>query len=336
MTKRFEPSRDREVLIALDVQTARRRRLGGRLGRTTTSRRCTSSRRRSPGRSRVRRVAFGIAGRGLHRRRDAHRAACRSRPRRARPSGCWTCWPGCPAHASMPFERLLVGRGPDGPVRDDGPGAHGARPAPVRPPRCGGSSERRRRRPGRVRARGGSRRRARAGRRVRGAPGHAGRALAHGRAPGDRAMSGLVALDPRRARAGRGGVVDRRDRGAVRGVRAPPADGRRAGDAPGRGRRAGLRPVPRAAARRAVAGGRRRPDGRLRHRRLAVVGGGSHRSQRGRRPRRIRREPRRLAGGGRLRAGHGVRPRSRSTRAGWGPCWRSVSPASPSPRSSVA
>ena len=93
VTKRFEPSRDREVLIALDVQIEPRAGLGhrvrGRRGRGAVRRR------------RVDRPDAGDRAGGVRARRGraspAPRAASptsRSRRPAARPSGCSTCWPG--------------------------------------------------------------------------------------------------------------------------------------------------------------------------------------------------------------------------------------------------
>ena len=106
VTKRFEPSRDREVLIALDVQTAEGAAWEA-AGLTTTLSRCTWSPRRSPGRSRWRRVAFGILAAGYTgaETRIASRAGLvRAGPggARARPARRLS------SHASTPFERLLV------------------------------------------------------------------------------------------------------------------------------------------------------------------------------------------------------------------------------------
>ena len=118
VVKRFEPSRDREVLIALDVQTAdgplwdaglaeRRRRVAVR-----------RSPGRSPGRSRSGASRSGLVAAATRAPRRGSRA-CRSRRRRARRSGSSTCSRGCRRHASAPFERLLGGRsrGPCGPGR---------------------------------------------------------------------------------------------------------------------------------------------------------------------------------------------------------------------------
>ena len=94
VTKRFEPSRDREVLIVLDVQTDARAGLGDRLRA-----------RRRRGAVRRRRVARPVAGAASGRRSGIAAAgftgaesALRPRPdlvvAAARPSGSSTCWPG--------------------------------------------------------------------------------------------------------------------------------------------------------------------------------------------------------------------------------------------------
>ena len=119
MTKRFEPSRDREVLIALDVQTVDGPAWEAGFGTTTTSSRCTWSPRRSPGRSALRRVAFGLMAAGYTgaETRIAQRAGLvGAGPGR---SGCSTCSPGCRPTRPTPFERLLrdASRGRSGPGR---------------------------------------------------------------------------------------------------------------------------------------------------------------------------------------------------------------------------
>ena len=99
-------------------------------------------------------------GRRLHGCRAAHRHPCPSHPRRARPSGCWTCWRACPGHASDAI-RAAPGRA----ARTVRSGTTvlvitARDPRPFVPALATAPGERRRRGPGGVRERGGSRRRA--------------------------------------------------------------------------------------------------------------------------------------------------------------------------------
>ena len=129
VTKRFEPSRDREVLIALDVQVAEGAAWEAGWGDDDVESLyvVAASLARSLA---LRRVAFGILAAG-YTGAETRIAACPSRPRRARRSGCSTCWRGCPRTRRCRSSGCWSWR-PGRPARDHGPGAHGAGPAPLR------------------------------------------------------------------------------------------------------------------------------------------------------------------------------------------------------------
>ena len=132
MTKRFEPSRDREVLIALDVQTVDGPAWEARPRRATRSSRCTSS----P--ASLARTLGAAAGRvrphggRLHRRRDADRAGRRVVGAGPGPSASSTSSRGCrstPRCRSSGCSRSSRARVPAG---HDGARPHRPRPAAVR------------------------------------------------------------------------------------------------------------------------------------------------------------------------------------------------------------
>ena len=140
VTKRFEPSRDREVLIALDIQTTPGPSWTVDFDADAVEAlyvTAASIARSLLGSARGRRPD----GRRLHGRRVALRPLAGLGRARARRSGCWTCSPGCRSHPSAPFERLL------GMVaRTVRPGHDGGRPDDARPdarswPTCAASSD---------------------------------------------------------------------------------------------------------------------------------------------------------------------------------------------------
>ncbi len=196
MTKRFEPSRDREVLIALDVQTSDGPAWEPRPRPTTRSSRCTSWRRPIARALARRRVAFGLTAAGYTGAETRiAQVPVSSAPGQA--ERVLDLLARLSSHASMPFERLLASRRartvrPGSTVlvltaRDPRPFAAG--PPPPRAARRATSSSSRvaGMRPRRRRAPGG---------RVRRPPGGDGRALAGRRAAGDRAVSAAIVLLP--------------------------------------------------------------------------------------------------------------------------------------------
>ena len=130
VTKRFEPSRDREVLIALDVQTAEGAawEAGWADDDVESLYVVAASIARSLA---LRRVAFGILAAGYTRRRDADRE--RAGVVRAGAGGTRAGPPGQAVLARVDAVRAAAGGGgPDRPAGDHGPGAHGEGSAPLR------------------------------------------------------------------------------------------------------------------------------------------------------------------------------------------------------------
>ena len=194
MIKRFEPSRDREVLIALDVQTSDGP--AWDLGLTDDEVESLYVVAASVTRSLARRrVAFGLMAAGYTGAETRiAQVPVSSAPGQA--ERILDLLARLSSHASMPFERLLTVAVAFGASRLDGARAHGAGSASVRDGAPAPRAARRPRRRRGVRSAGRPGGGAGPEPRVRRPPGGDGRPLARGGAPGDRAMSGLLVLLP--------------------------------------------------------------------------------------------------------------------------------------------